>query len=66
MECGYSPTAISEIRVIISELVSTFTFSPADDSGKPLNIVSPAQIMIRAQDPMRGIYGVPLRVKPVA
>ncbi|KAJ7619381.1 cytochrome P450 [Roridomyces roridus] len=54
--------AVSEMRVIISELVSTFTFRPADDSGVPLDIVSPAQIMIRAQDPRRGIYGVPLRV----
>ncbi|KAJ7083477.1 cytochrome P450 [Mycena epipterygia] len=58
--------AIAEMRVIVSELVATFTFRPADDSGVPLDIVSPAQIMIRAQDPRRGIYGVPLRVGVVA
>ncbi|KII83030.1 hypothetical protein PLICRDRAFT_494881, partial [Plicaturopsis crispa FD-325 SS-3] len=57
--------AIAEMRVILSEIVSSFRFEPIDDSGLPLDIVSPAQIMIRAQDSSRGIYGVPLRVKPV-
>ncbi|ORY30175.1 cytochrome P450 [Naematelia encephala] len=57
--------ALAEMRVLLSQILSSYIFTPIDDANIPLDIVSPAQIMIRAQDPTRGIYGVPLRVREV-
>ncbi|WVQ84965.1 hypothetical protein IAT38_007129 [Cryptococcus sp. DSM 104549] len=55
--------AITEMRVILSTILASFKFEY--DGETPLDIVSPAQIMIRAQDHRRGIYGVPLLISRV-
>lgn len=53
--------ALAEMRVILSTLLANFSFAP--DSERPLDVVSPTQIMLRAQDAERGVYGVPLVIK---
>ncbi|KAL7420604.1 hypothetical protein Q5752_004555 [Cryptotrichosporon argae] len=55
--------AIAEMRVILSAIIASFKYEL--DNEKPLDIVSPAQIMIRAQDQERKVYGVPLRITRV-
>ena len=52
------------MRVILAAVIASFSFRMADED--PLDIVSPAQIMIRAQDTKEKVYGVPLLVSRVA